>query len=260
MNRRRLVLIGIIALAIGGLVSLQVYRSMRRTMTSGRQGDVDVLVAANDILKDAKIDDRNLKIVRYPADFLPSDTLHSPGSVLGRVAVLPIAKGEFVLPDKLAVKGSEPFSSQITLGMRAISLSVNESESGSVKPLDRVDVLFTGNVAGSGDPQTMTVLADAKVLAVGPRVVTLLGSPEDVEILTLASHEGRINLSLRNGTDAAQDKPQAITKRFLYGVPAKEHPKIMARQARAELDAIPSYDGMDVIKGNHPPEHHSFKQ
>jgi pilus assembly protein CpaB len=260
MNRKRLALIGIIAATIGGLVSLQLYRSMEKKIASGRQGDVDVLVAANDIVKDAKIDESNLKIVRYPADFLPSDTLHTPGSALGRVAVLPIAKGEFVLPDKLAVQGADPLSARIPAGMRAIPLPISESESGSVKPLDRVDILFTGNVAGSGDPQTTTVLADAKVLAVGPRVVTVLGSPEDVEKLTLASHEGRINLSIRNGTDTAQDKPHAITKTNLDGVPSTEQPKIVkVRQVPVGQDAAPhSYD-IEIINGTHS-ETHKFKE
>jgi Flp pilus assembly protein CpaB len=57
MNRRRLLFIGIAALAAGSLVSLKVYR-MLRAQSGPAQVFADVVVAAHDIPVGAKIEDR----------------------------------------------------------------------------------------------------------------------------------------------------------------------------------------------------------
>src|ERR1017187_3050399 len=72
MNRRRLLFIGIAALAVGSLVSMKVYRLLRAQ--SGPPNDlVDFLVAANDIPVGAKIEDRDLKVVKLPPEDLAGD-------------------------------------------------------------------------------------------------------------------------------------------------------------------------------------------
>jgi len=48
MNRRRLLLIGILALTLGALVAFKVYRSLQAKIIPAAVG-VDVLVAANSI-------------------------------------------------------------------------------------------------------------------------------------------------------------------------------------------------------------------
>ena len=47
-------------------------------------------------------------------------------------------------------------------------------------------------------------------------VITLLASPEDAERLTLASSEGRIQLSLRNPLDTHSDPVDAANAKGLY--------------------------------------------
>src|SRR5208283_2562114 len=91
------------------------------------------------------------------------------------------------------------------------------------QPGTRVDILVTG-VHGAGENQTTTVLENVAVIAVGRSlldrvtgdatnagVVTLLVSPDDAQKLTLASQEGRLQLSLRNPLDTRQD-PVVPTK------------------------------------------------
>jgi len=48
MNRTRLLMIGILALALGAVVSVFVYKNLQSRGPSGEPG-VDVVVAANDI-------------------------------------------------------------------------------------------------------------------------------------------------------------------------------------------------------------------
>src|ERR1035438_9731929 len=97
MNRRRLLFIAIAALAVGSLVSLKVYR-MLRAQSGPVKVFVDVLVAAHDIPVGAKIEDRDLKVVKLPPEDLAADMFHAKGRAVGRGVVLPIAKGDFVLP------------------------------------------------------------------------------------------------------------------------------------------------------------------
>src|SRR3989441_9185918 len=232
MNRTRLLVIGIVALALGAALSFFVYQSLQAKMAPPKVG-VDVVVAANDIQVGAKIEDSDLKIVKYPPEDLPRRVFHTKASAVGRGTVLPIGKGEFLVADKLAAENAGAgLSTLIAMGMRAEAVRVNDvtAVAGFVVPGTRVDVLVTGDRTGSSESQTMTVLQDVAVLATGQRtersatgepqnasVVTLLVSPEDSEKLALASQEGRIQLVLRNPLDTNQEKAAAIRKRSLFG-------------------------------------------
>jgi hypothetical protein len=65
MNRRRLMFIGAVALALGGLLSSAVYRQLQKNMVAGQPPQVDVLIAANNIPAGKQIEDRDLKVVSY---------------------------------------------------------------------------------------------------------------------------------------------------------------------------------------------------
>ncbi len=271
MNRTRFLLIGIVALALGGVLSSAVYRSLRtRTAPAGEAG-VDVVVAASDIQVGAKIQDRDLKVVKFPAENLPSGVFRSKATVDGRGVVLPIAKGEFILPNKLAAENAGAgLPALIPPGMRAVSVRVNEvvSVAGFVVPGTRVDVLVTGNPTG-GEAQTTTVLENVLVLAAGQRlerssagdtsmapVITLLVSPENAQKLTLASSEGRIQLALRNPLDTNQEKIAALRQASLYGAVAPPStsllPKLGTRVRReaAPKPPAPTVYGIELIKGD----------
>jgi pilus assembly protein CpaB len=229
MNRRRLLFIGIAALALGSLVSLKVYRVLRAQLGPAKTF-VDVLVAAHDIPVGAKIEDGDLKVVKLPPEDLAADVFHTKGRAIGHGVVLPIGKGDFVLSYKLAAEdgGSVP-SSLIPTGMRAVSVNVNEvtGVAGFVAAGTRVDVLATVNFSGSKEPRNVTILQNVKVLAsdqhldrsaVGPaHVVTLLVVPEDAEKLALATLEGHIQLTLRNPVDTKQEAPPPVGNENLYG-------------------------------------------
>src|SRR2546421_9026159 len=232
MNRSRLLLIGIVALALGAFVSFTVYRNLQSRTGSDTAPGVDVVIAAGDIQVGAKIEDKDVKVVRFPSGDLPPSCFHLKSSVVGRGVVLPIAKGEFVLPLKLAGENAGfGLPSLIPPGMRAISVRVNEvvSVAGFVLPGTRVDVLLTGNPSGASEQQTTTVLENVAVIATGQRlernsagdpqmtpVITLLVSPDDAQKLTLASTQGRIQLALRNPLDTKQEAIPAVKTGALY--------------------------------------------
>jgi len=266
MNRTRLLVIGVVALALGAALSFFVYQGLQAKMAPQKVG-VDVVVAANDIQVGAKIADRDLKVVKYPPEDLPPRVFHTKTSALGRGTVLPIGKGEFVVPDKLAAENAGAgLTTLIALGMRAEAVRVNDvtAVAGFVVPGTRVDVLVTGNPTGSSEPQTMTVLQDVAVLATGQRtersatgepqnasVVTLLVSPEDSEKLALASQEGRIQLVLRNPLDTNQEKAAAIRKRSLFGgaMSAPHSAKIMRVKQAPTQAPEPEKLEIDIFRG-----------
>lgn len=268
MNRSRLMLIGLVALVLGGFVSLFVYRNLQSKTGSNAQAGVDVVVAANDLQVGAKIGENDVKVVHFPAGDLPPNCLHLKKSAVGRGVVLPISKGEFVLPTKLAAENAGAgLPSLIPPGMRAVSVRVNEvvSLSGFVQPGTRVDVLLTGNPTGANEQQTTTVLENVAVIAVGQKlkdnsggdvqvasVITLLVSPDDAQKLTLASTNGRIQLALRNPLDTRQEDLAAAKTGALYknvAAPVAAAPRPRTKHV-AETPALPTAFEIEVIKGD----------
>jgi pilus assembly protein CpaB len=237
---------------------------------------VDVVVAANNLTVGARIEDRDLRLVRFPAESLPEGVFHSKTRVVGRGVVLPISKGEFILPSKVAGENAgSGMPALIPPGMRAVSVRVNEvvAVAGFVVPGTRVDVLLTGSPGGTADNQTTTVLENIAVLAAGQKlernaagepqsvpVITLLVSPEDAQKLTLASQEGRIQLSLRNPLDTNQQKLPSVRNAVLYGAAAplpatvNARPKLARVSKPAPASAPPSPYTIEVIRGQEKKE------
>jgi|SRR5580692_5788517 pilus assembly protein CpaB len=271
MNRNRLLLIGFIALALGAFVSFVVYRNLVSKAGSKAPPGEEIIVAADDLQVGTKIEDKDIRLVRFPSEDLPADVFHLKTKVIGRGVVLPIAKGEFILTSKLAGENAgSGLPSLIPPGMRAVSVRVNDttSVSGFVQPGTRVDVLLTGNPQGSNEQQTTTVLENVAVIATGQRlernsageaqsapVVTLLVSPDDAERLTLASSQGHIQLALRNPLDTKQEDVEAVKSNSLYkgGVEPASTPAPRSKPRHLDVQpppSIPSAYTVEVYKGD----------
>jgi len=271
MNRTRLLMIGAIALALGGFVSLFVYKNLQGRGPSVVEAGADVIVAADDIQVGSRVEDRDVRIAKFPASGLPAGAYAKKSQVMGRGVIIPISRGEFILPSKLAPENAGAgLPSLIPPGMRAVSVRVTDvvSVAGFVGPGTRVDVLLTGTPNGSSESQTTTVLQNVAVIASGHTlersatgeaqntpVITLLASPEDAERLTLASVEGKIQLSLRNPLDTHQDPVDPANAKGLYkgGTPAAA-PRVTIRPVRQQKTEKPppppSVLSVEVYKGD----------
>ena len=162
MNRTRLLMIGIVALALGAFVSLFVYKNLVGRPATVEAG-ADVIVAADDIQVGSRVEEHDVRIARFPASGLPPGAYTKRSQVMGRGVIIPISKGEFILPSKLAPENAGAgLPALIPPGMRAVSVRVNEvvSVAGFVGPGTRVDVLLTGTPNGSSESQTTTVLRE----------------------------------------------------------------------------------------------------
>lgn len=263
-------MIGAIALGLGLFVSLAVYKNLQARSYSPGEPGVDVVIAANDIQVGARIEDHDIRLAKYPVSALPAGTPTKRSQVLGRGVILPISRGEFILPSKLAAENAGAgLPSLIPPGMRAVSVRVNDvvSVGGFVGPGTRVDVLLTGAPNGTTEEQTTTVLQNVAVIAAGSKldrsasgdaqnvpVMTLLVSPDDAERLTLASSEGRIQLALRNPLDTQQGDLSAANARGLYkGMPvaaaAPIHPHPVKQPKPIASAPPPSVLGIEVYQG-----------
>ena len=270
MNRRRLLMIGGLALAVGLLVSYTVYNRLRTFAgASNNERGLPVVMAADDIQVGAKLAARDVQVVTLPQSAVPPGAFSGTSQVLGRGAILPISKGEFILPNKLAaLNAGAGLPSMIPPGMRAVSVRVNDvvSVAGFVQPGTRVDVLATGNQGGGNERQTITVLENVAVIAVGGSllerlaageqsapVITLLVSPDDAQRLALASQEGRIQLALRNPLDTKKGGIAATRTSSLYpgDKPAATEPKPKIRKMAAKVPApAPAPYQVEMIRGS----------
>ena len=264
MNRTRLLMIGVLAVALGLLASVYVYKTLQAR--SGGEGDpgTQVMVAANDLQVGARVEEKDIKTIRVPSTDVPPGAPRKFADVLGHGVILPISKGQFILPSHLAAENAGAgLPALIPPGMRAVSVRVNEvvSVAGFVTPGTRVDVLLTGNPGSNGEEQTTTVLQNVAVLASGHQlertstgeaqntaVITLLVSPDDAQRLTLASSEGHIQLSLRNPLDTKQDDVPASVSRALYkgaaAPPTVAH--VVTHHVAAPKPAAPASTGVSV--------------
>ena len=273
MNRTRLLMIGVLALALGAFVSLLVYKNLQGRSASNTEAGSDVIVAADDIQVGARIEEHDARTAKFPTSGLPAGAYSKRSQVLGRGVIIPISKGEFILPTKLAPENAgSGLPSLIPPGMRAVSVRVNDvvSVAGFVGPGTRVDVLLTGTPNGSTESQTTTVLQNVAVIAAGHTlernaageaqntpVITLLASPEDAERLTLASTEGKIQLALRNPLDTHQEGVEAANAKGLYkgGTPSPP-PRAAVRPVKHKVEPPPSPSvlSVEVYQGDKKPD------
>ncbi len=233
MNRNRLLMIGVIAIALAALIAMTAYRNLESGSAANRRPGAAVLVAADNIQLGARIEDKDLKVVSVPDTDVPPGSYHDKSQVIGRGAVLPISQGDFILQNKIAGENAgSGLPALIPPGMLAMSVRVNEvvGVAGFVQPGTRVDVLLTGTPANGNEQQTTTVLRNVSVIAAGQKlehdtngqasvspVITLLVSPDDAQKLSLASNEGRIQLALRNPLDTNQASLPPTGEGSLFG-------------------------------------------
>ncbi len=262
-------MIGGLALVVGLLVSFTVYNKLRTSGgTNSSERGTPVVVAASDIQVGTKLGANDVRVVTLPLSAVPPGAFSRTEQVVGRGAIWPVNKGEFILPSKLAaLNAGAGLPSMIPQGMRAVSVRVNDvvSVAGFVQPGSRVDVLATGNESSGNERQTTTVLENVLVLAVGKSldrnasadaqtapVITLAVSPDDAQKLALVSQEGRIQLSLRNPLDTKPEGIGATRASSLYpGAPVAAGPKPKVRKVAVKVPPpAPSPYAVEMIRGS----------
>jgi len=233
MNQR-LFSVLIFAFVVSAGASLLLYRLIASRVTANaKQPTTQVIVAARTMELGTLIRDSDLKLGDWPGA-LPKGSVLRKEDVVGRGVMAAIYEGEPVLENRLAPKGAGAgLAATIPAGMRAVAVRVNEvvGVAGFVVPGMRVDILISGTPPGvTTGTVSKTLLQNIEVLSAGQnfqkdaegkpvqvQVVNLLVTPEQAEILSLASNETRIQLVLRNPLDTETSKTAGIALASLYG-------------------------------------------
>ena len=135
-------------------------------------GDAAVLVAKEDIKELDLIDDSKVEVKQVPKNFVAPQALTNVKDVENTMATVPILKGEQITKPRVTYPGVKTgLSRQISLGKRAVSITVSETQAVArlIKPGDRVDVMAIVKYAGGRkDKMKMkTILQDVLVLSTG---------------------------------------------------------------------------------------------
>ena len=239
MNQR-LFSVLIFAFVVSAGASLLLYRLIASRVTANaKQPTTQVIVAARNLDLGTLIRESDLKMGDW-SGALPRGALVRKEDVVGRGIMAAIYDGEPILENRLAPKGAGAgLAATIPAGMRAFAVRVNEvvGVAGFVVPGMRVDILIAGTPPGATNNNgtvSRTLLQNIEVLSAGQnfqkdtegkpvqvQVVNLLVTPEQAEILSLASNETRIQLVLRNPLDTQTAKTPGVALASLYGVVAK---------------------------------------
>ncbi|MCP5112154.1 MAG: Flp pilus assembly protein CpaB [bacterium] len=242
MDRRFLTVLGV-SLVFALVVSSIFYQISARSGSSSSEGETemtDLVVAVKPLSVGATVKPDDVKVVKVPTSQFPAGGMSNVEEVVDRPVISNILLDEPVHQGRLAPRGSGAgLAPVIPEGMRAVTLKVNEvvGVAGFVFPGMRVDVLVTGRPPDGSDKMTTTFMqnilvltagqqleSDAQGRAINARVVTLLVSPNQAELITLAEDEGRVRLVLRNGSDQKVAKTKGARQRELYGASAPKRP------------------------------------
>jgi pilus assembly protein CpaB len=197
----------------------------------------------------------DVKLLKISGEAFPKGAFSKVEEVLDRPVVSNILLDEPLLEGRLAIKGSGlGLAPTIPVGMRAVTVRVNDvsSTAGFVLAGLRVDVLVTGHPPTGDSNMTTTVLQNVLVLSAGQAMqadargspvsvstVTLLVTPTDAELLTLANGEGRIQLVLRNSSDEGVEKTSGRHVAELYGSAQRAPVRAAAPTPRPIIMAAP---------------------
>ena len=234
MNRR-LLLILVSAFVIAAACSYLVYRVVGTRLALGQQKPTRVIVAVRDVKLGSVLTDADLATTDIVGT-VPKGAILKTTDAKGRGVVSDLYQGEPIVESRLAAVGSGGgLAATIRQGMRACAVKVDEvvGVAGFVTPGMRVDVLISGNPPGPANlvqgTRVKTLLQNIEVLSAGTdiqkdaegkpqqvQVVNLLVTPDQAELLSLASNQAKIQLVLRNPLDTQTAHPPGTAMNTLF--------------------------------------------
>jgi pilus assembly protein CpaB len=252
---QRFISVLVFAFVVAGCASLLLYRlTVGHGSAQAAPATTRALIATRNLDLGGIIKDSDVKDTPWPGA-LPANAVLKREDVIGRGVTTTIYQGEPILENRLAPKGAGGgLAAMIPSGMRAVAVRVNDvvGVAGFVVPGMRVDILISGNPPGPGQAATgsltRTLLQNIEVLSAGQDfkkdnegkplgvgVVNLLVTPEQAEMLSLASNQTTIQLVLRNplDTQVAKTPGTAVVELFAANGPHKrpDAPKVYVKAA-----------------------------
>lgn len=211
----------------------------------------------------------DVRLVSWPETAIPEgafvkdgDTpLFPEGELRPRTALRAMEKDEALLQVKVTRPGEDAgVASRLTSGMRALAIQVDVQTgvSGFLRPGDRVDVYWTGQVNFGGGAQSITKLIQPGVSLIAvdqsadedttkptiARTVTIEATPQQVASLAQAQSSGRLTLSLVGASDNTIAQASNVDQRRLLGI---EEQKVVQVE-KEKVCTIKTRRGADIIE------------
>lgn len=214
----------LLAVAVGsGLLAMIGVQQAMSGSQSHTEEMVKVAYALSDIDIGFPLSEENVGFKDVPLTSLAgfNDPVLKPEQYDRRSPLYPLKAGDLVRVSKLSEPGATGKSLQIPMGMRVLTISVDDTGNmaGLLRPGDRVDVMVTyasRDNKGRQNSKTTTLLEYVEIFATDDRTakeadaadgkktartVGLLLSPENVPYLKLAETKGKLSLSWRRRDD-----------------------------------------------------------
>jgi pilus assembly protein CpaB len=233
---------------------------------------VDILVANRELKYGERITNKDVRAVKFPKESLPAGTfatlkdLFPKGEAVTRAVMRTMEKNEAILATKVTEPGQDA-GLRLKHGMRAFAIKVNRESgvSGFLRPGDRVDIYWTGQIGGNnlrteGDSTgnvTKLIEAGVELIAVDQtsdgdttdtilaRTVTVSVLPEQVAALAQAQATGSLSLSLVGATDTTTASKIEVDQTRLLGIKAAPVAEIAPVE---EVCTIKTRRGAEIVE------------
>lgn len=199
---------------------------------------VEVYVVNKQLRYGQRLTVDDVKKVRWPEEAVPEgafvseEELFPKGPEVQRSILRTMEPNEAVMAVKVTEPGQDAgVSSRLSPGKRAFAIrtDVTSGVSGFLRPGDRVDVYWTGQI-GQGNDLTKLIQAGIRIIAIDQsadedrnspivaRTVTVEVSPEQVATLAQAQSSGRLSLSLVGADDSIVSDSVEVDLRDVLGI------------------------------------------
>ncbi len=241
MRPKSLILL-VLALGCGLVAAIGINQVLanRPTAQVADAGEVvPIFVALTDIGLGDPLVPQVLKLEEWPKMKVPAGAMLKLEDVEGRRARTKFYAGEPIIEAKLFAKGDQGSGATdlIPKGFRVVAVKVDDvSGSGLILPGDRVDALVhlhdpsAAAGAEANHSSTHTFLYNVKVFAVNnvysresngaeaitAKTISLLVTPQQAELVTLANEMGKIRLVMRSADDDSQEETAGVTRSELF--------------------------------------------
>lgn len=266
-------------MAQGFIAQTQVERDLLRQAQLEAPRLVDVVVARKQLKYGDRLTRDDLEVIKWQEGKVPTGAFNAIVAPMGGdPAIVPVFFEGETRP-RAALRSYEPFepllgakitepgvdagiNANLSPGMRAFAINVDVSSgvSGFLRPGDRVDVLWSGNIGG----QDIAKLIDRNVRLIAinqsadadrseetmiARTVTVEATPQQVAALALAQQTGRLTLSLVGAGDVTEVGAVEIDRNSLLGIKPEE---VTAAPEPEKICTIKTNKGSEVVEKQIP--------
>ncbi|WP_284163569.1 Flp pilus assembly protein CpaB [Frigidibacter sp. SD6-1] len=242
---------------------------------------VDVVVATKAMKYGERFTRNDLEVIKWQADKVPAGAfpivvaaqggdpaivpVFFEGETRPRAMLRSIEPFEPLLASKITEPGIDAgITANLSPGMRALALNVDVSSgvSGFLRPGDRVDVIWTGDA--NNRQITKLIQSAVRIIAIDQsadadrteetqiaRTITIEGSIDQVNALTLAQNSGRLTLALVGASDdsSAAAVGSEIDRKTLLGIEDAPAPVVVEEE---KVCTIRTNKGGEIVETQIP--------